>query len=264
MSGLQLKGARRNGRRRPGRGSRVVPGPRRMVSEGLRNGKLGAALLLAFGLWGIFYILTSPGFVVQSVTVINSQLQLPEQVVQLAEVRGRPIWLIDPEEVVTNLRRSSYIESATVTLALPNHVTIIVGERQPAIRWSAGGTPFLVDKSGLVLGPAEPSGEDALVVIDTSHAVLQQGDQLDPDALELARVLWIRLPQELNLKPKRIEWDIGYGISVITESDQQIAFGRKDDKKVPLDVKIATLQQLIADGTPFQFLDLRPALPYYR
>jgi cell division protein FtsQ len=40
----------------------------------------------------------------------------------------------------------------------------------------------------------------------------------------------------------------------------QVVLGRSDD----LDRKLATLRFLMMDGTPFNFLDLRPTTPYYR
>jgi cell division septal protein FtsQ len=183
-------------------------------------------------------------------------------VAALSGVAGTSLWIVEPAHVVENLKRSSYIESAAVSLALPDQLHITVVERQPSIRWSVQGTEYLVDENALVLGAAAGPSENALVVIDTFRGTLAAGEKLDADALELARALSLRLPQEASLTPRRIEWDIFYGILVITENEQKIAFGRKDDAKVSLDEKIATLRSVIDQGMQFQFLDLRPGVPY--
>ncbi len=73
-------------------------------------------------------------------------------------------------------------------------------------------------------------------------------------------MLALRLPAELSLTPASIGWDANNGMIVTTADNRTIIFGRTDD----FDDKFTILRTLIADGTPFTLLDLRPNLPFYR
>lgn len=68
------------------------------------------------------------------------------------------------------------------------------------------------------------------------------------------------LPNELGLQPAQIGWDFGLGVFVRTAQDQMIVFGRSER----LERKLTILAYVLADGTPFTYLDLRPINPYYQ
>ncbi|MCX7861047.1 MAG: cell division protein FtsQ/DivIB, partial [Chloroflexus sp.] len=143
----------------------------------------------------------------------------------------------------------------------PDRARIVVVERQPAVYWRTGGIDYLVDRQGYVIEPAPaPPPEDALVIVDTSNLPVEPQMQLDTDALALARELALLLPNELGLRPAQIGWDFGLGVFVRTEQDQMIVFGRSER----LERKLTILAYLLADGTSFTYLDLRPINPYYQ
>jgi cell division protein FtsQ len=107
---------------------------------------------------------------------------------------------------------------------------------------------------------AEPAKPDALVIVDSFHPGLEPMDYVDTDALELARDLSLRLPQELGFVPAQIGWDIGLGVYVTSDSGQTIVFGKTDN----LDRKLAVFAHLLQEQTAFSYLDLRPSSPFYR
>ena len=63
-----------------------------------------------------------------------------------------------------------------------------------------------------------------------------------------------------HLSPASIGWDGNNGMIVMTADGRTIIFGQNDN----LDDKFTILRALIADGTAFTLLDLRPSTPFYR
>ena len=184
-----------------------------------------------------------------------------DTVAELTDLRGKAIWFVDTGAAVQRLLGSAYIEQARVDITLPNRAVVTLVERQPDVRWQVGGSQYLVDSAGKVLDVAkEVAADGTLVVQDSSTHLLQANDQVDPDALTLARRLSLRLPAELNITPTRIGWDIGLGIYVDTASGQRIVFGQTER----LDQKMAVLAYLIQDKTQFTYLDLRSENPFYQ
>ncbi|NJN17164.1 MAG: FtsQ-type POTRA domain-containing protein [Oscillochloris sp.] len=237
------------------------PGARRVLLAWLISGRLVAAVGFLICIGALGYVLSSPRFAVWNLTVEGNNALSVNDVVALSELRGRPIWFVDSEVVVERLLTSAYVESAAIELALPDTAVVRIVERRPEVRWLAGGIQYLVDARGQVLGPAqEPAETDVLVIIDNSHLQLAPNDRIDSDALGLARVLALRLPNELSLTPAEIGWDIALGVYVRSPDGQLIVFGRSDD----LERKLAVLDFLITDQTAFTYLDLRSSNPFYQ
>ena len=283
-------------------GSRVRPGLRRSLAWLMRTGKLPALLVAALAGWGLYDAWISPRYKVQEVEAIGTQALSRDDVRALAAVDGQPIWFVDVYEVAERVRQSPYVEHAEAHLVLPDRVEVTVAERKPEVRWTHDGVVFAVTWDGLIVdrerppepaapitttdalpvGPpvtdttglvpkgaeappaAEPAPEpfvSTVTVVDTTpNRPLAVGDHVDPDALELARRVSLRAPTELPVPITRIEWDAGLGVSLIVGEGRQVVLGKSND----LDRKMATLRYLLADNTPFSFLDLRPSTPYYR
>jgi len=98
------------------------------------------------------------------------------------------------------------------------------------------------------------------VIEDRSGRPLEPNDRVDADALTLSQLIAVRLPEELNLHPAGIVWDVPTGVFITTAEGQTIVFGQKND----FDRKLAILGLLLEDGTSFSYLDLRSATPFYR
>jgi cell division protein FtsQ len=182
-------------------------------------------------------------------------------VADLAGVRGQSIWLVDTREIVERLKGSAYIEQAEVSVALPDQLRISVVERRPEVRWLSGGALYLLDASGRVLdidttGPISST----LVIEDRSNRPLQPNDMVDADALKLGRLLSLRLPAELGLRPAHIGWNLDTKIFITTADNRMIIFGRSDN----LDDKVSVLGTLLKEHTASTLLDLRPVMPFYR
>jgi cell division protein FtsQ len=242
-------------------GSAVRPGPRRAVGSWVASGRIASLLLLIAALGGLLYIATAPRFTVRQIAVEGAQAMKSSAIAELAGARGQSIWLADTRQIVERLKGNAYIEQAQASVALPDRLLIRVTERRPEVRWLSGGTLYLLDASGRVLDTeaTEPIS-NSLVIEDGSNRLLQPNDMVDTDALKLGRVLSLRLPAELGLRPAHIGWNLDTKIFITTADNRMIIFGRSDN----LDDKLSVLGTLLRDGTAFTLLDLRPVTPFYR
>jgi cell division protein FtsQ len=268
-------------------GSKVRPRFRRAVRLLWHSGRLQAALLALVAGWGIYDAIKSPRYHIRTVEAKGVQALTTDEVTKLAGVTGQLIWLVEPADIVERVRQSPYVEHADAHLVLPDRLEVTIVERKPNVRWIHDGTAFAVTWEGLIVdggptaappapitatGPLSPTDGtpttppplpevSILEIVDTTpNRPLKVGDQVDADALELARRVMLRAPTELPVPIGRIEWDGGLGVSLIFGDNRQAVLGRSDD----LDRKLATLRFLLQDTTPFTYLDLRPTTPYYR
>lgn len=241
--------------------SNARPGPRRAVSSWIVSGRIASLLLLIATLGGLLYVATAPRFNVREITVDGAQAMKSNAVAELADVRGQSIWLVDTQQIVERLKGSAYIEQAQASVSLPDRIAITVTERRPEVRWQSGSRLYLLDASGRVLD-TDTTGpiSSTLVIEDRSNRPLQPNDMVDIDALKLGRVLSLRLPAELGLRPAHIGWNLDTKIFITTTDNRTIIFGRSNN----LDDKLSVLGTLLKDQTAFTLLDLRPEMPFYR
>jgi cell division protein FtsQ len=242
-------------------GSAVRPGPRRAVGSWVASGRLFSLLSLIAALGGLLYIATSPRFTVQQIVVEGAQAMQADAIAELSGAQGHSIWMIDAQQLVDQLKTSAYIENASASVALPDRLTIAVTERRPEVRWQTGGLLYLLDANGRVLSTDKTAPlTNTLVIEDASNRPLRPNDTVDADALQLGRLLSLRLPAELSLQPAHIGWDPESRIFVTMIDNRTIIFGTSEN----LDSKLAILATLLKDGTAFTLLDLRPNTPFYR
>lgn len=242
-------------------GSQVRPGPKRALGQWLFSGRLFSLLLFVATMGTLVQLFISPDFNIQEVQVEGNTALDKAVVAELSGLKGLPIWFVDGDAVARRLLQNPYIEQAGLREALPNRAVITIVERRAEVRWQLNGIQYLVDSGGKVLDTAQQPPEDhTLVIMDSSPHNLQPNDQVDPDALRLARALALRLPTELQFTPATIGWDFALGVYVKSGGGQTIIFGRTDN----LEQKLAVFNHLLKDNTAFTYLDLRPSNPFYQ
>lgn len=242
-------------------GQQAAPGAKRAFGGWVASGRLAGLLICLVACAALGYLLSDRRFSVRQVRVEGNSALSAAAVAELAGVVGRPIWFVKADEATARLRENAYVSSASLELAMPDQAIIRIVERRPEVRWMAGGVQYLVDGTGKVLGPAqEAAPADVLVIADSSHMQLEPNEQIDLDAVKLAQTLALRLPVELGFSPTQVGWDYGLGVYVRSAAGQTIVFGPSAD----LERKLAVLKVLLADGTSFAYLDLRPANPFYQ
>lgn len=240
----------------------ATPGPRQQAVSWVASGRVFSALLLLGSLLALIYAFTNARFTIQQVEVSGADVLDINEVRTLADAQGQSIWYIDSAALVKKLKRSAYIEDASVRVGLPGTLYLQIVERRPELRWSSGGQHFLVDSSGRVLGAADSSAAitNTLVIEDQTARALQPNDAVDQDALGLARALALRLPAETGMQPISMNWSDERGLFVLAPDNKTVIFGKSER----LGEKLTVLDTMLKQGTPFTFLDLRPKTPYFR
>ncbi len=239
----------------------VRPGPRPLLMHWLMSGRLFSLLLFLATIGTLVYVFNSPQFSIQEIEVSGNSVLQSDLITDLSGLHGESIWFVNTSLAGERLLQNAYVEQASIGVLLPNQATVQVSERQPDVRWRVGEVEYLLDATGTVLDIAsEPAPAGTLVIYGSGQGSLAPSDHVDPDALELARALALRLPVELDFTPARIGWDIGLGVYVDSDSGQRIVFGTTEN----LDRKLTVFHYLLTDGTAFTYLDLRTSSPYYR
>lgn len=278
--------------------SQARPGFRRALQWSIRSGKLMALIVLGVAGWFLYDAITSPRYAIRTVRAEGNTALTTQDVQALADVLGKSVWFVHDTDIETRVRQSPYVERVRAQVMLPDQVVVSVTERRPDVRWTHAGTTYAVTWDGLVLAgtPPQPAANGAtqpvtdttgigpltisdtatisetegtttgpafvssISIVDTTpNRPIKPGDQVDRDALEVARRVTLRA-NELPVPIQRIEWDAGLGVSLIVGDNKQAVIGKSDR----LDEKLAILAQVLRENTAFSYLDLRPTTPYYR
>lgn len=78
---------------------------------------------------------------------------------------GAPILAVPLKELQARLQEIPEVKSATIARQLPNKLSIVLAERQPAAVWQREGKYMLVDAEGVVLASEKYQSKESLPVI---------------------------------------------------------------------------------------------------
>lgn len=96
------------------------------------------------------------GFTVQKVYCEGRRETSRDDVLAALRVeRGQPIIEFDPKTARERLESLGWVYSATVQRHLPDTVHVTIVERRAMARWQNKGATYLVDREGVVIGPAD-------------------------------------------------------------------------------------------------------------
>ena len=137
--------------KRPQAGSRVRPRLGRFFHGLLHSGKLLALLLAVIAGWVLYDALQSPRYRIRIVETVGTQALTTDDVSALANVTGKSIWDIQPNEVEARISQSAYVEHVKVRTILPDRLQVTVTERKPEVRWLHDGVAYAVTRDGLVV-----------------------------------------------------------------------------------------------------------------
>jgi cell division protein FtsQ len=259
--GRSLSQTRTTTRRRPRRAA-ARPGAWRVLGEALATGRLASGLVLVAALAVAAYVATAPQFRIRDIRVTGVQMLDDADVIALSGAAERMIWTVDTVRIASMLAANHYVEGVSVHAYLPDRLDIAITERRPDIRWVAGGSAYLVDATGLVLGQAAAPDDSAgiLAIQDLSGQPVEPGTRIDAAVLNLCRELALRLSAESGATIATLTWHPIDGVIVTTPANQRIAIG--DGSR--LDEKIAVIRWLHDEQIAYTSLDVRPEAPFYR
>ncbi|NWG08128.1 MAG: FtsQ-type POTRA domain-containing protein [Chloroflexi bacterium] len=222
---------------------------------------LGAAIYLAFN---------HPAFRVGEAQVSGNQILSPADVNSVMAVAGQPIFLIKPAELETRLRLNyPELVSVTVSVSLPNLVTVHVTERQPIIRWEQGGGYTWIAEDGVAF---KPRGElSGLIPVLALTAPPVEG-AVASDPMNPAPFISTEMVQSL----KGLAGHAPAGVPILYESGMgfgwddprgwRVYFGTKaNDVELKVRVYEAMVNSLTQRGIRPALINVTyPTAPYYR
>ena len=218
---------------------------------------LGASALL-------YHLASSPEFTISGVSVGGNRVLTAGEIEAAASATGLNIFWVRRSELSQRLRLLPPVESADVSVELPDRLLIQVKEREPAAIWLAGETPFLVDREGLVLA-ARPPSRPLMVVQATSNEALMPGSRVNADAVRSVATVDALLTRTFGSQQRRFEYTPETGINVVQTIGPRLIFGTSDD----LEWKVAAIQTIVrhleTTRAPTELIDVRFSdRPYYR
>ncbi len=175
-------------------------------------------------------------FYVRSVQVRGNDYLAREEVFAFSSIADHHMFWLDPEEIRSNVLRSSSIADATVDLGWPpNLITMLVQERQPAIIWSEAGNETWIDIQGRIM-PARAAMPDVIrvnVVVDAFEGpsdTLTDLKKLDKDVVRGALRLqeFLRPGTDLDYDPiNGLGWTNDQGWQIWMGIDSSAGMNRK-------------------------------------
>ena len=95
------------------------------------------------------------------------------------------------------IRALPAVRDAHVEIGIPDRARVVLSERVPILRWSAGDAEWLVDADGVLFSSIDPHGVPELRVTD-ERSSRRAGDRLDPALVDAAAKLARLGPGELR------------------------------------------------------------------
>src|SRR5689334_17569560 len=231
-----------------------------LFRDDVRRGRIidltGLALLVALAIT----FATSPDYQVQSVTVVNSKVLTDDQAARLTGVLGTNIFMVDAKQVVTRLRQSPFIKSATVETTLPGQVLIHVDERKPNVVWVLiDNTPYLISDDGVIISQATTlQGYIVVYDKDTTPGTLHFGEKLErQDVVDVAQQLYMKLPGTSGLQISQMEYQVAGGVTIVTDTGRRVRFGDGAQLDVKIRVVAALVKDLAAQKQDWHLIDAR-------
>jgi cell division protein FtsQ len=229
---------------------RLPPSPRSTAVQVLVAGLvlLGTALV-ALG----FKESADPRFAFEGASVSGeAHTALTDIVYAEGFEKGMNVWLLDTGAAAKRIEALPWVDTAIVSRAWPNRVSVRVTERQAAVRVrlssASAEEPMpaeaLIDASGRILaisavGQSDPKEAQAaalpLISLEPSPSALTPGGQMPGDDYQLAYDALVQL-RALGLRVSEVDLKPATGITVTSDDGLRAILGTEDDlaKKVTL------------------------------
>lgn len=226
-------------------------------------------LALAMGV-AIYLAWTLPMFRVASAQVQGNQRLSSDEINAVLNSAGQPIFTLKPTDLETRIRLNyPELDSAKVTLSLPNLLSVTVTERQPVILWQINGGITWIDNSGVAFRPRGNADHLISVVAlgapapgsPSTDDLLSPIPYISPDMVKAIKTLAPHVPADSTLT-----FDSQYGLGWTDSRGWKVVFGN-DPKDMPLKWQVyqSLVNSLLQQGITPAFISVQYAnAPYYR
>ena len=236
------------------------------ASGSLLSGEKRIALaLLAFAAIAIAFFSTSSAFYVyqDEAKYVGLHLLSPQTVWDATGISdGLSVFFLSTSHAAAQLDKLPQVKDARVSLMIPNHLKIIITEREPKVAWTQAGVTWWVDGTGRVIAminPADvPPTSPSVASMDATP--LQAAFQLDEVAIRSVLRYNALDPQATQFRYNPVA-----GISLLTSAGWPVHLGDDSD----CELKMTRLREVSANLAQKNivpvYLDLRaPDAPAYK
>jgi cell division septal protein FtsQ len=243
---------------------RTAPAPARPVASG--RGWIWALVQIAVlgaEIFALLFLLAQPAFRPRHVDVIGTNHLTAAQVSGALNLPGdRTIFLLNQAELAKRLQALPWVRSASVSLALPDRVSVKVTEWTPSAVLQVGETTYYLNDLGEVLDPAAEAG--SLTVINRpGFGPAKAGEHaVGSDLLPMLVQLRAGFTPAFKLSVTSFQLDRREVLSAQTDRGWTIIFGQMvtSDDRASLEPKLAALRALSGRidlvSAPIQYINL--------
>ncbi|MFV0518513.1 MAG: cell division protein FtsQ/DivIB [Aminipila sp.] len=141
----------------------MIEKPRKKKKRKKKNYLLRLLVIIAVGV-GLYFLVTSEFFDIDSVKIENNSYYTVEQVKAKAGVKiGENIFKLKKSNIKEKMLKDPYFENVVVKRRLPSTVVIKVVERTERAAVPSGSTFIIIDPNGLVLRVADAEPKITLI-----------------------------------------------------------------------------------------------------
>ena len=203
--------------------------------------------VLGAEIFAVLFLLAQPGFRPQHVAVVGTKQLSAAQVRSALDLPSdRNIFFLNEAELSQRLQVLPWVRSATVSLALPDRVSVKVTEWKPSAVLQVGEASYYLNDLGEVLDPAVEAGSLPVInrpdfgsVRDGQHAV---AGELLPMLLQLRS----GFTAAFKISVMSFQLDRQEVLTAQTDRGWTITFGQMvtSDDRATLEPKLAALRAL--------------------
>jgi cell division septal protein FtsQ len=243
---------------------RVAPAPAKPVAS--TRGWVWAVLQIAVlggEIFTLLFLLAQPAFRPRHIDVVGTTHLTAAQVRGAMNLPGdRSIFLLSEAQLAERLRALPWVRAATVSLGLPDRVSVRVTEWKPSAVLQVGDTTYYLNELGDVLDPAAEAG--ALPVINRPDfgSVRSGQHAVGSDLLPMLLQLRAGFTPAFKISVTSFQLNRREVLTAQTDRGWTIIFGQMvtSDDRASLEPKLAALGALSSRidfaSAPIQYINL--------
>src|ERR1700694_815264 len=243
---------------------RAAPAPAKPVATG--RGWIWAAVqivVLGGEVFALLFLLAQPAFRPRHVEITGTNHLTASQVMGALNLPAdRSIFLISQTNLAKGLQALPWVRSASVSLALPDRVSIRVTEWTPSAVLQVGETTYYLNDLGEVLDPALEAGSLTVITRPVCGSARAGQYALGSDLLPMLVQLRAGFPAAFKISVTSFQLDRREVLTAQTDRGWTIIFGQMvtADDRASLEPKLAALRALSSRidliSGPIQYINL--------
>lgn len=243
---------------------RTAPAAAKPVATG--RGWIWAAVqivVLGCEVFALLFLLAQPAFRPRHVEVLGTHHLTAAQVTGALNLPAdRSIFLLNQTDLARRVQALPWVRSASVSLALPDRVSVRVTEWTPSAVLQVGETTYYLNDLGEVLDPAAEAGSLTVINRPGFGSASEGQHALGSELLPMLVQLRAGFPAAFKISVTSFQLDSREVLTAQTDRGWTIIFGQMvtADDRASLEPKLAALRALsgridLISG-PIQYINL--------